>query len=134
MKSLFIMLVAITAAFSTFAQKANTPQTKRNVVQVQSACSMNHPDQSLSKKEQMKAEVTKASFNCPMHKKVVSDHVAKCPDCKPQMVVDRRGSKQIKKDYTCSMQPDVASNNPGKCPICNLILQESNTKVEAKKG
>ena len=148
MKSLFIVLVALTATFSSFAQKANTPKTKPNVVQVQYTCPMHpdvvsdHPgkcpkcnmDLSLSKKEQMKAEVTKTIYTCPMHKEVVSDHAGICPKCKIDLVEDRRGSKQTATVYTCSMHPNVTSDKAGKCPICGMELQAAANNNKEKKG
>lgn len=147
MKSLFILLVALTVTLPSFAQKANTPKTKPTAIQVQYSCPM-HPevvsdkpgkcskcnmDLTLSKKEQMKAEVTK-TYTCPIHKEFVSDHAGTCPKCKKQLVVDRRGSKQAATVYSCSMHPDVASDKPGKCPVCNMNLQVSNKNNNVKKG
>ena len=145
MKSLFIVLFALSATFSSFAQKANTPKSKPNVVQVQYSCPM-HPevvsnkpgkcskcnmDLTLSKKEQMKAEVTN-TYTCPMHKEIVSDHAGTCPKCKSQLVVNRQGSKQLAKVYTCSMHPDVTSVKPGKCPISYMDLQASTDNGKVK--
>ncbi len=147
MKSLFIVLFALSAAFSAQAQKANTPETKPNGVLVQYACPM-HPevvnnkpgkcskcnmDLMLSKKEQMKAEVTN-TYICPMHKETISDHEGTCPKCKSQLVVNRQGSKQLTKAYTCSMHPNAGSDKPGKCPVCNMDLKASTEHSKAKKG
>lgn len=137
MKTYLMVLVAFFATLSTFAQKskANIPNPNPTTVVVQYTCPM-HPDVvsdkpgkcpkcnmdlTLSKKEQMKREVTK-TYTCPMHTEVVSDHAGVCPKCKAQLVVDRRGSKQATKEYTCTMHPDEYSSKPGKCPICNKPL------------
>jgi len=143
MKSIFVLLIALTATVSAIAQKANEPKAKPNVVQVQYTCPM-HPDVvsakpgkcpkcnmdlSLSKKEQMKAEVTN-NYSCPVHTEVVSDHAGICAKCQKELVVDRRGSKQVTATYTCSMHPDVTSNTPGKCPVCNMDLTTVKSKVK----
>ena len=78
-------------------------------------------DLALSKKEQMKAEVTH-TYTCPMHSDVVSNIPGNCPKCTAKLVVDRTGSKQGKTVYTCSMHPDVASATNGKCPICGINM------------
>lgn len=143
MKSFLMLFAATFLSFASIAQKSNTQNTKPNIVQVQYTCPMHpdvvsdHPgkcpkcnmDLSLSKKEQMKAEVTN-TYTCPMHKEVVSDHAGNCPKCKKQLVIDRRGSKQATTVYTCSMHPDVASNTAGKCPVCGMELK----KATSKKG
>lgn len=137
MKSLLLLLVASFLTITSFAQKAkaNIPNPYPTTVTVQYSCPM-HPDVvsdkpgkcpkcnmdlTLSKKEQMKREVTN-TYTCSMHTEVVSDHEGVCPKCKAQLVVDRRGSKQAVKEYTCTMHPNEHSSTPGKCPICNKPL------------
>ncbi len=137
------------ATFATFAQKskANSDNTKPSTVQVQYTCPM-HPgvvsdtegkcpkcgmDLSLSKKEQMKREVTK-TYTCPMHNDVVSSTPRNCPKCSSKLVVDRRGSKQASTVYTCSMHPDVASATGSKCPICGMDMQPKTAKNKGSKG
>src|SRR4051812_15511194 len=96
MKSITILLIATFATFASYAQKgkANTTNTKPSAVTVQYACPMhtdvvsNKPgkcskcgmDLTLSKKEQMKQEVTN-TYTCPMHKEVVSTHEGICAKC-----------------------------------------------------
>jgi putative DNA topoisomerase len=143
MKTVIMFFVAWFATYSTLAQKskANTANTKPPVVTIQYECPMhsevvsNQPgkcpkcnmDLTLSKKEQMKREVTK-TYSCPMHREVVSNHSGICAKCSSKLVVDRRGSKQATTIYTCSMHLDVASNKKGKCPICGMTLEpKSNT-------
>jgi hypothetical protein len=149
MKSFLILLVAILATASSFAQKnkASSNSANKTIIVTSYSCPM-HPDVvsnqpgkcpkcnmdlSLSKKEQMKMEVMK-SYSCPMHPEVVSDHSGTCAKCSSQLVVDRKGSKQGNKIYTCSMHADVASDKPGKCPICNMDLTKTKEKSKAKKG
>lgn len=91
-----------------------------------SVCGMNL---TLSKKEEMKQQVTK-TYTCPIHADVVSNHPGKCPKCSSKLVVDRKGSKQGKVVYTCGMHPDVASDEPGKCPICGMGLVEKKEKTK----
>ncbi len=110
------MFLATFATFATFAQQsiANSANTKPSTIQVQYTCPM-HPDVvseklgkcpkcnmdlSLSKKEQMKREVTK-TYTCPRHTEVVSTTSGNCPKCSSKLVVDRRGSKQGTTVYTC---------------------------------
>lgn len=134
------------ATFAAFAQKskANSPATKSNtVIQTSYTCPM-HPevtsdkpgkcpkcgmDLNLSKKEQMKAEVTH-TYRCPMHPDVVSNNPGKCPQCKSKLVVDRRGSKQAATVYTCGMHPDIASATGGKCPVCGMEMVAKKTKKD----
>ena len=144
MKFLFILFVAAFATFPAFAQKAKNGSPERStLVQVQYVCPM-HPEMvsdkpgtcpkchmDLTKKEQMKADVTK-HYTCPVHKEVVSDHAGICPKCKAQLVVDRKGSKQVTKTYTCSMHPNEVSTKPGKCPVCGMDMMEA--KATTKKS
>lgn len=138
MKSFFLLLIATFVTVSSFAQKAGKAPVAGTVVATIYTCPM-HPDVmsdkpgkcpkcnmdlTASPKEKMKAEVTQ-TYTCPVHKSVVSDHAGVCPKCKSQLVVDRRGSKQLTKTYTCSMHPNVASTKPGKCPVCGMALQET---------
>ena len=137
MKNLIVFTVLLlTVSSSVFAQtKAGKKDTTQHAIFY--SCPM-HPDVksdkagkcpkcgmdlTLSKKEQMKMEVTK-NYTCPVHTDVVSNHPGKCSKCGTKLVVDRRGSKQGKIVYTCGMHPDVASDEPGKCPICGMELVE----------
>jgi putative DNA topoisomerase len=138
MKTISLCFIALLATFSGFSQKskaANT-DTKPTVVTVQYACPMHKNiistepgkcskcgmDLALTKKEQIKHEVTN-TFTCPMHKEVISSHEGICAKCSSKLVVERRGSKQGKNVFTCSMHPQVASNVTGKCPICGESLK-----------
>src|SRR5215210_5770922 len=151
MKTLIIILIASLATFTTFAQKAkgNTKKAGSTItIQSNYRCPM-HPDVvsnepgkcskcdmdlTLSKKEQMKKEVTK-DYTCPMHKEVVSDMAGTCAKCGTALVVvDRKGSKQGNISYVCSMHPNVIADKAGKCAICGMDLTKANTKVAHKKG
>ena len=147
MKTIIMLLITTCATFATFAQKskANNTDAKSPVLTVQYSCPM-HPDMvsnkpgkcskcgmDLTKKEQMKQEVTK-SYNCPMHKEVVSNHEGICAKCSSKLVIDRTGSKQGVKVYTCSMHPQVTSNEAGKCPICGMSLNKQNASVDSTKA
>ena len=137
MKSLFLLLVGSILTTSGFAQKAkaNVPKPNPTTLTVRYTCPMHHDvvsdtpgkcpkcnmDLSLSKKEEMKKDVTN-TYTCPMHTEVVSDHEGVCPKCKSQLVVGRRSSKQGVTEYTCTMHPNEQSSTPGKCPICNKPL------------
>ena len=111
MKILLIILIASFASLTTFAQKAKgNVKTGNTIMTIQSSyrCPM-HPDVVsnepgkcskcnselvLSKKEQMKKEVTR-DYSCPMHKDVVSDMAGTCAKCGAALVaIDRKGSKQ----------------------------------------
>jgi len=143
-----MLLIASFASFAASAQKskANNTNTKPPVVTVQYSCPM-HPDVvsnkpgkcskcgmdlTLSKKEQLKQEVTN-TYTCPMHQEVVSNHEGICAKCSSRLVIDRTGSKQGVKIYTCSMHPQVASNEAGKCPICGMSLNKQNESVDSTK-
>lgn len=148
MKSFIILLIAIFATSSSFAQKSKSASNPSNKISLTTYSCPMHPDVvsnqpgkcpkcdmdlSLSKKEQMKLEVTK-SFTCPIHPEVKSDNAGTCAKCSSQLVIDRKGSKQSKKIYTCSMHSEVMSAKPGKCPVCNMDLTKTKAKSKARKG
>jgi ribosomal protein S27AE len=85
-------------------------------------------DLNLSKKELLKANVTKA-YTCPIHADVVSDKAGKCPNCGTQLNLSLKEKMKAEtvKIYTCSMHPDVTSREPGKCPKCGMALTENKT-------
>jgi putative DNA topoisomerase len=117
MKTIFLGLLAIIATSTTFAQKpkpvstllnSSTSQIQfyypRNLenVSYKPGGSPTHVDNSISKKEQMKREVTKFQFN-PIQVQVLGDPERNCSKCKTEIIVDRIGSKQGVKKYSCTM-------------------------------
>jgi ssDNA-binding Zn-finger/Zn-ribbon topoisomerase 1 len=90
-------------------------------------CPKCNMDLTLSKKEQMKAEVTKL-YTCPSHAEVVSNSPGTCAKCSSKLVVDRRGSKQGTIVYTCSMHPNEVRVKPGKCPECGMAMEAKTKK------
>ena len=134
MKTLLIILIPSFATFTGFAQKAKgNIKTPRSTMTIQSnyrcptqpevvsnehgKCGKCNMELALSKKEQMKKDVTK-DYTCPMHKEVVSDMAGTCAKCGTALVVaDRKGSKHGNISYVCSMHPDVVADKAGKCAI-----------------
>lgn len=141
MKRLIILLIAVTAFFATSAQeKAGKKDTTHNTVIY--ICSM-HPgvvsdkpgkcpkcgmDLTLSKKEQIKQEVTK-TYTCPVHLDVVSNKPGMCPKCGKNLVLSKKEQMkmEVTKIYTCPMHPDVTSSKAGKCPKCGMDMVEKKT-------
>lgn len=103
-----ITVIALFATFAAFSQKAKAapdttlksyltyscsmhPQYVSNVAGKCPKCGMN---MTLSKKEQMKAEVVKL-YTCPMDK-VISTNAGKCPICGMDMVAFKPKDKVTK--------------------------------------
>jgi len=141
MKKLLMLLMAafILGSVSSFAQKAKQDTAKHVALYT---CPM-HPDVkmdkpgkcpqcgmdlSLSKKEEMKKEVTK-TYTCPVHTDVVSDKSGKCPDCGRKLSLSKKEEMkaEVMKSYCCSMHSDVKSDKPGKCPKCGMELTKAKT-------
>ena len=140
MKKYIILLIAALSisTVSLYAQeKAGKKDTAEHIAFY--ACPM-HPDVtmdkpgkcpkcgmdlSLSKKEEMKTQVTKA-YRCPIDVNVASDKSGKCPKCGRNLTPSKK--EEMKSDvmnsYGCSMHSDVVSNKPGKCPKCGMDLVE----------
>jgi hypothetical protein len=143
MKNLIVLTALIMSICSTaFSQ---TKADKKDTLQHSAfyTCPM-HPDVTanksgkcpkcgmdlvLSKKEELKKEVTK-TYHCPVHVDVVSNHSGKCSKCNSKLVTDRKGSKQARVVYTCGMHPDVESDKAGKCSVCGMELTKK--KIKAK--
>jgi len=139
-----LMIAALTInSLSVLAQeKAGKKDTTQHTVLY--ACPM-HPnvtgdkpgkctecgmDLSLSRKDEMKKQVTK-TYTCPVHLDVISDKSGKCPQCGKKLSLSKK--EQMKAEvmnmYCCSMHPDITSDKPGKCPECKMKLE----KVAAAK-
>lgn len=146
MKTIIMLFIATFATLATFGQKskANSSAYKSDInIQTRYTCPT-HPevkslkpgkcpkcgmDLTLSKKEQMKAEVTH-TYTCLIHSDVVSNNPGSCPKCTAKLVVDRTGSKQGKTVYTCSMHPDASSVTDGKCAVCGMQMVAKKTKKD----
>lgn len=150
MKTISILLVVILTTSATFAQKSKGDSAIKNapVLIAQYACPM-HPDVVsnkpgkctkcgmdlvLSKKEQMKAEVTKSNYTCPMHQQLISDKPGNCPYCNAKLVVDRRSSKHQGTVYTCPMHANITVTEKGKCPICGMVLQQKQVQKDSSQN
>lgn len=81
----------------------------------------------LSKKEQLKQEVTK-TYTCPMHPDEVSSKPGNCSKCGMSLTLSSK--EKMKLGYYCPMHPDVKSDKEGKCPNCGMTLTpvKNNTK------
>ncbi|GAA0564054.1 heavy metal-binding domain-containing protein [Chitinophaga japonensis] len=142
MKKLIILLIAVVTSFVTFAQeKAGRKDTTKHVALY--TCSM-HPDVmsdkpgkcrkcnmdlTLSKKEQMKREITK-TYTCPVHADVISDKPGKCPKCGKDLFLSPKEKMKMEVVglYTCPMHPDIKSKKPGTCPKCGMKLAQQKEK------
>jgi transcription initiation factor IIE alpha subunit len=146
-KSLMLLIAVLTiSSVPVFAQeKAGKKDTIEHVALY--SCPM-HPDVkmdragkcpqcgmdlSLSKKEEMKKQVTK-SYTCPVHADVVSDKSGKCPQCGKKLSLSKKEEMkaEVMRSYCCSMHPDMTSDKPGKCSKCGMDLKEK--KVDKSKN
>ncbi len=62
-----------------------------------------------------------ASWTCPMHPEVESDHAGDCPKC--GMALERVIVAAPARQYTCPMHPEIIRDEPGDCPICGMALE-----------
>ena len=80
-----------------------------------------------SKKEQMKAEVTK-NYSCPMHADVTSESAGKCTKCGMNLTLSAKEKMkaEVVKAYSCPMkcEGDKTYDKTGKCPRCAMDLME----------
>lgn len=80
-----------------------------------------------SKKQQMKAEVTK-NYTCPMHLNVTSDKPGKCTQCGMDLALSPKEKMKVDvmNGYACPMkcEGDKTYDKPGKCPKCGMNLKE----------
>lgn len=70
-----------------------------------------------------------ASYTCPMHPHIRSDHPGDCPICGMKLVPangpdSAQGPAQAAKPdgFFCPMHPHIRSDHPGDCPICGMKL------------
>lgn len=112
MKSFIIGFFAMFITVAAFSQKAkgnpdttlksyltyNCPMHPQYVSNVAAKCPVCNNDMTLSKKEQMKADVVKL-YTCPMDKDVFSTKGGKCPKCGMTLVE----KKNTKSDSTSKM-------------------------------
>ncbi|MEO5562079.1 MAG: heavy metal-binding domain-containing protein [Chitinophagaceae bacterium] len=92
-------------------------------------CSKCGMDLSLTKKEQMKAGVTK-NYVCPVHMDITKHDPGKCPKCGKKLALSTKEQMktEVMKIYTCPMHPEVALDKEGNCPKCGTAL------IEKKQG
>lgn len=80
-----------------------------------------------SKKEQMKADVTK-NYSCPIHLDVTSDKAGKCTLCGRNLTLSpkEKMKMEVVKAFSCPMkcEGDKTYDKPGKCPKCGMNLKE----------
>lgn len=138
MKKVIILIVALFIASPViFAQKAKNDTTHHATFKYScpmhteigsnkpGKCSKCGMDLMLSKKEQVKAEVTD-TYTCLMHPDIVSDTAGKCPKCGMDLTLSKKEQTKTEamKTYTCPMHPNESSDKPGKCPKCGMALKE----------
>lgn len=113
MKYIIMLLFAASASFSTFAQKANSNKTT-----VKSTL------------------MTRSSYRCPMHHKVVSNEPGKCTICSMDLTLSKKEQmkKEVMKDYTCPMHDEVLSDMAGTCAKCGKTLVTVNRKGSKQAG
>ena len=146
MKKLLVLFIAALTigSGSSFGQKAKQDTVKHTALYTcpmhpnvkmdkQGKCPQCGMDLSLSKKEEMKREVTK-TYTCPVHAEVVSDKSGKCPQCGKKLSLSKKEEMkaEVMKSYCCSMHPDVKSDKPGKCPKCGMDMVEKDSNTQHK--
>ena len=87
-----------------------------------------------SKHKKKHSNTAKAKYTCLMHPEVTSTKAGECPKCGTQFVVQRTGSKQVKKiTYSCPMHPEVIGKKDEKCPKCGMKLTVPVKKSDTPK-
>lgn len=144
MKSIkMLMMAALTIlSISAFAQeKAGKKDTLKDIkfytCSMHDTVAMKKPGNcpvcgmklQLSKKEQMKADITK-NYSCPMHLDVTSDKAGKCPQCGMNLTLSpkEKMKAEVMGLYSCPMHPDQTCDKPCKCSKCGMDMVEK--KVE----
>jgi transcription initiation factor IIE alpha subunit len=147
----FMMLLIAALSISTVSVFAQEKAGKKDTTQhsVLYSCTM-HPnvtsdkpgkcpecgmDLSLSKKEDMKKQVTK-TYTCPVHLDVAKHDPGKCPQCgrKLNLSPKEQMKSEVVKLYTCPMHPEVSLDKEGKCPKCGMVLKEKKTDNSSHKN
>jgi transcription initiation factor IIE alpha subunit len=150
MKKLIVVVLAVVATLTTFAQKNKMQQPdSAATIKLKYTCPM-HPDEKsntagkctkcgmelkLSKKEQMKTAVT-SEYSCPMHADVISDKPGTCSKCGMHLAKSKKEQMkmEVTKSYVCPMHADVSSDKPGKCSKCGMDLQKVKQKTKVVKA
>lgn len=111
MKKVILVVFAVVAALTTFAQKHHMPKADT-------------------------AMAAKAKYCCSMHPEVTSDKPGKCTKCGMMLTKSKKEHMKMEamKMYSCPMHPDVTSDKPGKCSKCGMDLSEAKTKNKTGKG
>jgi putative DNA topoisomerase len=101
MKKIIVIVFALFAASTTFAQKDK----------------MQKPDSTAS---------VKLEYSCPMHPEVTSDKPGKCTKCGMELTLSKKEHMKtaVTGKYSCPMHADVVSNKAGKCPKCGMDLKK----------
>ncbi len=139
---MLLIAAIVSSSVSVFAQeKAGKRDTTQHVAlyicSMHPDVKMNNPgkcpqcgmDLSLSKKEEMKRQVTK-TYSCPVHADVISDKSGRCPDCGKKLSLSKKEEMkaEVMGMYCCRMHPDVISDKQGKCSNCGMELTEKKIK------
>ncbi|MES2373877.1 MAG: heavy metal-binding domain-containing protein [Bacteroidota bacterium] len=137
----FTLPCVIMFTFSVSAQKAgkidNTKHTQfytcpmhDSIASTQAGnCRICGMKLTLSKKEAMKAQVTK-NYSCPLHITEESDKPGKCSKCGKKLTNSAKENMKVDamNNYTCPMHGDIKSDKPGKCPNCGMVLSKAKSK------
>lgn len=137
MKSIKMLLVVVLtlSSISLFAQKAGKKDNVKHLTiytcpmhdsitaKKPGHCPVCGMNLQLSKKEQMKSDVTN-NYSCPTHLKEVSDKPGQCSKCGTSLVLSpkEKMKKAVMNNYSCPMHSNVKSDHPGKCPNCGMEL------------
>ncbi|NOT93524.1 heavy metal-binding domain-containing protein [Ferruginibacter sp.] len=106
MKKLIVVVIAVIATFTTFAQKNK----------------MHRADS---------AATIKLKYSCPMHADVTGDKPGKCSKCGMDLTKSKKEHMKMHddKNFVCPMHADVTSDKPGKCSKCGMDLTKSKKNI-----